>query len=347
MAARAGLSAGADSRGPAGSPHEATRAALCEALAPEREVETHAAIVFLTADRAFKLKKPVTRSHLDFSTPSRRLCACLSELRLNRPLAGETYLAVAPVRRAASGEIGLEAEGEVIDWVVAMRRLPEDDILETILKAGERCPPERRDALADRLVRFFRTAPVMPAGRAARHWSFLFSEARRSRDSLARWEEELGPDARRLARGAVAALAYRRREVMARVAEGIVVDGHGDLRPEHVCLAEPVTIFDRVEFCIDLRSVDPFDEVAYLGLECEILGDPDIGPALVRRLEEAGFAPPSPGLAGLYRTLRCLTRARLCMEHLLDPNPRKPEKWAPAARRYLAHAREALKAAED
>ncbi len=345
--AQPGVSAGALMPDQARALHDLTRAALERELAPERVVETHAALVFLTADRAFKLKKPVTRSHLDFSTAPRRLVACLSELRLNRPLAAETYLGVAPVRRAPSGRIGLDTPGEVIDRVVVMRRLPEARNLETILKSGRPCPPLWRDALGERMAQFLRAAPPLPPGRAARHWSFMFAEARRSRDALARWDADLGPEAAEVGRGAVAALAYRRREVMGRVADRLVVEGHGDLRPEHVCFTDPVTVFDRVEFCIDLRIADPFDEAAYLGLESEILGDADLGPALTARLEKEGIAPPSPGLAALYRVLRCLTRARLSMDHLLDPDPRTPGKWAPAARRYLALARQALRAAED
>jgi len=57
-----------------------------------------------------------------------------------------------------------------------------------------------------------------------------------------------------------------------RAAQGRLVDGHGDLKPEHICLEERVVIFDCLEFSAELRLVDPVDELAYLSVECALLG---------------------------------------------------------------------------
>ena len=51
-----------------------------------------------------------------------------------------------------------------------------------------------------------------------------------------------------------------------------IVDGHGDLRPEHIWLDDPIEIIDCLEFNARLRAVDPFDEIAFLSLKCERLG---------------------------------------------------------------------------
>ncbi len=127
-------------------------------------------------------------------------------------------------------------------------------------------------------------------------------------------------------------------EIMKREREGCVVDGHGDLRPEHVCLRPPV-VFDRIEFSADYRMIDVHDEIGYLGLEADILGNAEIGTRLRHLLIENGFAAPSEALADTFRIVRCLIRARLCIDHLLDAHPRTPEVWPQKASRYLDEIR--------
>ncbi|BDW86520.1 hypothetical protein MACH21_26970 [Roseicyclus marinus] len=133
-------------------------------------------------------------------------------------------------------------------------------------------------------------------------------------------------------------LERARPEIEAPSANGFVLEGHGDLRAEHVCLLNPPVMFDRVEFDHDFRLIDPHDEIAALGLDCERLGAPLIGPALGTQLDAAGITAPSDGLSTLYRVLRCLTQARLSIDHLRKPRPRTPEKWAPRALWFMATA---------
>jgi aminoglycoside phosphotransferase family enzyme len=63
-----------------------------------------------------------------------------------------------------------------------------------------------------------------------------------------------------------AVLRYDRALLEQRAAAGHIVDGHGDLRPEHVCLTDPIVIFDCLEFNREFRLVDPLDEFAFLGM---------------------------------------------------------------------------------
>jgi len=121
----------------------------------------------------------------------------------------------------------------------------------------------------------------------------------------------------------------------AQVAGGRVVDGHGDLRPEHVWLDGPPVIIDCLEFDERLRQVDAFDEITYLGLECARLGAAWIGPRLLQRLSAALGHDADPRLLRFYAGYRACVRARLALAHLLDVSPREPERWPPLAREYL------------
>ena len=114
-----------------------------------------------------------------------------------------------------------------------------------------------------------------------------------------------------------------------------IVDGHGDLRPEHIWLGDPVRIIDCLEFNAHLRAVDPFDEISFLSLECERLGSAATGEYLKRHVSRGLRDGLSEELFLFYRCHRAMLRARLAIAHLLEPNPRTPEKWPRLARIYL------------
>ena len=116
--------------------------------------------------------------------------------------------------------------------------------------------------------------------------------------------------------------------------EAAFVDGHGDLRPEHIWLGDPVRIIDCLEFNAQLRACDPFDEIAFLSLECERLGAAWAGEHIRRRMRALRDGPPEE-LFFFYRCHRATLRARLAIAHLLEPDPRTPEKWPRLARPYL------------
>src|SRR5262249_4067578 len=100
---------------------------------PTRRVEmkeTHMSWVFLTDTKAWKLKKPVRYDFLDFSTREARRRDCEEELRLNRRLAPDVYYGIAPLTIDPQGGMRLAGAGETIDWLVRMRRLPADRMLD-------------------------------------------------------------------------------------------------------------------------------------------------------------------------------------------------------------------------
>jgi aminoglycoside phosphotransferase family enzyme len=142
-----------------------------------------------------------------------------------------------------------------------------------------------------------------------------------------------------------AADAFRARHAAAlgeRAAGGHLREGHGDLRPEHIVLDGTPVVIDCLEFNAELREGDPFDELAFLGLECRMLGADWIEGALLAQLASALGDPPSAPVQALYTAHRALLRARLSAAHLLDAQPRTPQRWLPQTARYLAQARAAL-----
>jgi aminoglycoside phosphotransferase family enzyme len=301
--------------------------------------ETHMSWVFLAGDKVYKLKKPVRFPYLDFSTLGRREAACRAELRLNRRLAPDVYLDVVPLTAAAKGlSIGgpgaTVAPGAIVDWLVVMRRLDERCAL-------DRCIEERRveasalDRLVATLGRFYRHARrpyVSPEGQLAEWHRGISRDCRVLLD--ARFDLPAGL-VRRVERVQRRFLDERTDVLGRRVRERRIVDGHGDLRPEHIWLTDGIKIIDCLEFNPQLRTVDPFDEIAYLGLECERLGAAGIGDYVRRGVSRALHDDPGPELYLFYRCHRAALRARLAIAHLFEPSPRTPGKWPKRARAYL------------
>ncbi|MGE0707517.1 MAG: hypothetical protein AB7N76_10770 [Planctomycetota bacterium] len=298
-------------------------------------VETHFSWVFLTDDRAYKLKKPLhlRRDGLDLRTLARRARNCVDEVRLNRRLAPEVYLGAAALTLEPTGRLAFEGEGEVVDWLVVMRRLPAEQMLDQVIARGEarRADVERVVAALARLYRGQAPAPLSAAGYRARLLRTTDD------DVAALCDLGYGLDRARLAGlGVVQRELLRRHPELfdPRIAAGRVLEGHGDLRPEHVCL-EPLAVIDCLEFDQDLRILDTLDELAFLALECERLGAPEVGAwALEAYAQELRDDYP-PELLAFYRRLRALRRAKVSMWHLDDPGVREPERWVEQARRYL------------
>lgn len=298
--------------------------------------ETHMSWVFLAGERVYKLKKPVRFPYLDFSTLARREVACRAELRLNRRLAPDTYLGVVPLT-AGPGGLAIGGAGEPVDWLVTMNRLDEHFMLDHMIEVGA-LQRAQLDRLVDTLANFYRSAvPTMlsPASYLVGWKQSLAENFRGLLDARFRMPTGLVRQINRTQRR----FLQRRGDLIAdRLRHRRIVDGHGDLRPEHIWLDDKVRIIDCLEFNDRLRMVDPFDEIAFLSLECERLGAAWAGDYLRRRMMDRLRDGPADVLFTFYRCHRAMLRARLAIAHLAEAHPRTPEKWPPLAAAYLALA---------
>lgn len=229
---------------------------------PVETVETHGAIVFLVADRAFKLKRAVDLGYLDFSTREKRHAVCEAELALNRRTAPELYLALRMVGRLGDGSLALDA-GEPVDWLVEMRRFAPEALLSEVAARGELTPHLVHD-LADAIARFHEVAEpdrtgdgearvgrVIDINRAAMDAAGL------DRDACDAWE-----------RAARTALAENAALLDARAATCHVRHCHGDLHLHNICLWDgKPTLFDCLEFDADLATTDVLYDVAFLVMD--------------------------------------------------------------------------------
>jgi uncharacterized protein len=300
-------------------------------------IETHFSWVFLTDKHVFKLKKPVRNGGIDLSSLAARRRNAEQEVRLNRRLADDVYVGVVPLTLGEGGLI-LGGTGPVVDWVVKMQRLPPGQMLD-VQVASRNWRRGEIQALAARLAEFFATArraDVQPH----RYVERFRRECRLSRRAFQRVDAHaaLRATAANVARRLEAFMSRRGQLLASRAVLGRIVDGHGDLRPEHVWLGPQPLVIDCLEFRADLRRLDPVDELAFLAMECDRLGAAVIGPILFHRYRLRTGDDPPRALIWFYKAVSALIRARLAILHLQERPVRDPQKWPARAAQYLGIA---------
>ncbi|MEU5264656.1 AAA family ATPase [Amycolatopsis sp. NPDC021455] len=271
--------------------------------------ETHIGAVFLVGDLAYKLKKPVDLGFLDFSTREAREHACHREVELNRRLAPDVYLGVADVTGPG---------GDGRDHLVVMRRMPEDRRLSALVRHGA-LPPATIRALARQLAAFHARAAQGPEIDADETRDAVRN---RWRDSFAQVQPFHGEVLDPATAGEIEALAEEflaGREPLfdRRIAEGHVVDGHGDLLADDIfCLGDGPRVLDCLEFDDHLRHVDVLDDVAFLAMDLERLGAFQPAEQLLLDYREFTGDPAPPALVHHYLAYRAFVRVKVaCLRH--------------------------------
>jgi aminoglycoside phosphotransferase family enzyme len=274
------------------------------------EYETPTAVVFLTATHAFKLRKPVSLSYVDYSSQAQRRLAARTELAIGARISPQLYLGVWTLVAAAAPRLmPYDAAGEPL---VVMARLSHELQLERLFSSLSTAA-ERIDDVAAACAAFHARCPSdrRPDGygapaHAARAWASYFAELAptavplplsaaeqlRLRDETAQRLHELTP------------------LLTQRIAEGRVRDGHGDLRLKHVYLTRPWSVIDPLEFSRELRFTDVAAEVGYLAMELDDLGRYDASERLLAKYAAATQDSTLAAVAPLFKRWRAVARAR-------------------------------------
>ena len=310
---------------PAAYPHPVDRVEL---------VETHISWVFLAGDRVYKVKKPVDLGFLDFTTLERRRFFCEEEVRLNRRLTHDVYLGVVELHGHATLAFG--GPGPTVEVAVMMKRLPHDRMLDDLVRRNA-AEPELLEDLGHIVARFHAAAPTggeidelgsLTTVRA--NWSENFAQTDRlsadvlpaeSRRTLQTWVE-----------------AFMEREAQrfaARVAAGRARDCHGDLQAQHVCCTEPIQIFDCIEFNHRFRYGDVAGEIAFLAMDLDRLGRPDLALRFLNAYLEASGDYDAVPLLDFYRAYRAFVRGKV-LSFQID---QRPETAAKARDRFALAVR--------
>ncbi len=294
-----------------------SRLAAASPGAAPQVIQTHISTVILAGDLAWKIKRPVRLSFLDFSTLALRQHFCQEELRINRRLAPPLYLDVVPITGSVEAPV-FDGPGAPIEYALRMRRFAAADAFKTLARAGH-LRAAQVEALARYLAHFhLGLAPVPPealetvAGNDVGSWAaeslagiegHPLRPASCSRDDLA------------ALRTALEAFFARRASVMAqRLDEGFVRECHGDLHLGNIVLWHgEVLAFDAIEFDARLRCIDIVNDVAFTFMDLHAAGQPALAWRLINAwVEQTGDFDGLSLLHG-YATYRAVVRARVAL----------------------------------
>jgi aminoglycoside phosphotransferase family enzyme/predicted kinase len=304
-------------------------------------VQTHVSFLFITDSFVYKIKKPVDFGFLNFTTIDRRRFYCNEEVRLNRRLCPDTYLGVVALRETPSGATFC-GDGNIIDYAVKMKRLPDWLMLDRMLAEGR--ATEREIRKIARAIACFHLAAERGGGiddygsvaEIRRNWEENFQQAGMF-INITLTERDLS-----LIKRYVETFLTENDAMFAeRASNGFIRDCDGDIHLENICLTDPVCIFDCIEFNDRFRYTDTAADIAFFLMDLDFHGKNSFSqPFLDEYSAITGDICLFP-LLDFYKIYRAFVRGKVQSMKLADPDIPDSEKTDAGhkARRYFRLAR--------
>ena len=304
-------------------------------------LQTHISDIFLTGKFAYKLKKPVFFSFLDFRTLEDRRHFCQEEHRLNSRLAPETYLGVVPVTIAAGG-IRVGGPGRVVDWLVKMRELDQECMGPAVVARGE-LDRSKIGQVVERLVPFYQRVAT---GKGVDQYGELEAVRFNVTENYQQTRAMVGLALSRERFAELTAytdgyLEEHQDLFRKRVRGGFIREGHGDLHLGNICFEPDVVIYDCIEFNPRLRCLDIACDLGFLAMDLDFNHRADLSDHLVRTYAARSGDGDLPRIMDFYRCYRAYVRGKVMALTWDNPQVRGEDKSAylDRAGRYfrLAH----------
>ncbi|MEL7124113.1 MAG: hypothetical protein AAFO07_32050, partial [Bacteroidota bacterium] len=239
-------------------------------------IETHASWILIGSVYAYKIKKPVSFSFLDFSNIKRRWFYCHQELTLNKRLAPEMYLDVLPVKKNESGFFIGEAKGEVVDFTLKMKRMDFTQQMNFKLVKDE-VTLRHIQQIAEQLAHFHKNVKIIYRDEDVNSIHEKFADLDSVRDFV---REFLGKAAGDTIDQAISFSDHfthiHTSRFKDRAHEGFIINGHGDLHSQNIFILDPPVIFDCIEFNTDFRHLDVLNDIAFFCMDLDHYQKPEL-----------------------------------------------------------------------
>lgn len=301
-------------------------------------IDTHASVIFLNSDRAYKLKRAVKFPYLDFSTRNLRRRYCEAEVRINRRTAPHIYLGVRPITRTPSGSLQFGGEGEALEWVVEMVRFDQETLFDRLAQKGVLDRFAMED-LADTIARFHNAAERYPDSGGRSHIANVIQSNVRS-------FAEAGPHI--IDSEKVASLTETSWQTLARIEDllesrrrrGSVRHCHGDLHLRNIFLYKgQATLFDAIEFRADLAQIDVLYDIAFLVMDLDHRDLRPLASIVLNRYLDNTADAGGLGSLPLFLSLRAAIRSHIAASAAgCQSDADKAESLKHEARSYLDRA---------
>jgi aminoglycoside phosphotransferase family enzyme len=289
-------------------------------------VQTQMSFIFLTGEYVYKIKKPVNFGYLDYTTLEKRHFFCHQELKLNKRLCPDAYLAVVPIVEK-QGELRIEGRGKAIEYAVKMKQLPQDRMMDVLLPRGQ-VTLEMVAKVAEKLADFHEKAETNPEIAA---FGKLDVIRHNCDENFAQTEKYIGLTIPEVQYERIKGYTDNFIESNAslfnkRVREGRIRDCHGDLHAAHVCFTGDICIYDCIEFNDRFRYSDVASEIAFLAMDLDRYQQAGLSRHLVNTYVGLSHDEELVKLLNFYKCYRAYVRGKVESFKLDDPYIPEEEK---------------------
>jgi len=280
--------------------------------------ETHISKVFLTGDYVYKIKKAVDLEFLDYTSLSKRKFYCQQETLLNRRLSHDIYMGVVAVT-LADGRYFLDGPGEVVEYAVKMRQLPEQCAMMRLLRHGK-MDRETTEQLAQTLAEFYGRAATGQGINSYGAWETIRANCEENFQQTDQFAGNILDERMfQVIRAATRSFLHRRKVLFEqRVNAGKIRDCHGDLRSGHIYLTDGIQIIDCIEFNERFRYSDITSDLAFLIMDLDFEGFPKSARHLLDCYARYADDPDVFVLIDFYKCYRAFVRAKVNCLRLAD-----------------------------
>lgn len=282
-------------------------------------MQTQMSFLFLTGDYVYKVKKPVDLGYLDYTTLEKRLFFCHQEVKLNRRLCPEIYLAVVPIVKEKE-QIRLESKGAIIEYAVKMRQLPQEKMMNVLLLANQ-VTPEMVTQVAEKLANFHKKAKTSSEISA---FGNIETITKNTDENFIQTEKYIGisissPKYHRIKSYTDNFLKGNTPLFLERIKQKRIRDCHGDLHAAHICFTTNIYIYDCIEFNDRFRYCDVTSEIAFLAMDLDHYGRADLAHHFVTTYAQLSQDERLPKLLNFYKCYRAYVRGKVESFKLDDP----------------------------
>jgi len=289
-------------------------------------IETHISLLFLTGNYVYKVKKPVDFGFLDFTSLEKRKYFCEQEVTLNRRLSPNIYLGVVRITKEGK-QIMLGGKGELVEFAVMMKQIPEDFLMDKLLEKKQ-VTPKMIEAVSEKLVRFYFAAETNDLIKSFARPERIKQDTDENFDQTEKYIEttiskEIYEEVRNRTNH-----FFKTNEAIfhQRITSDQIRDCHGDLRLEHIFWGEEISIFDCIEFNERFRYTDVAADIGFLAMDLDYHGRQDLSEHLVRAFIGESGDQELIEVLDFYKCYRAYVRGKVESFRLDDPHIPEEEK---------------------
>jgi uncharacterized protein len=299
--------------------------------------ETHISWVILTDNYAFKIKRPVKYTFLDFSSLEKRKFFCHEEMKLNKRVEPDMYLAVLPITENLVIKETGNGNG-IIDYTVKMKRMDQQKEMDEML-GNDEVSETHINALAKKVAEFHKSATVVKNVFGTLEFQENYADIENQGDYISKL---LGKEYKEIVDNCIDKsfnyLNANRSYSNERVISGFHRDCHGDLNVRNIFLYDDPVIFDCIEFNSDFRQIDVLNDIAFLCVDLDFYGKEDFSEMFYKKyLKYSGLNddPKMRELFQYYKSYRANVRAKVTVISAKQMNENENEKELNDVKKFI------------